>query len=155
MDDFAAEFLNAIDCLESAATGGNDVIDDDDVITGLDGAFDESLGAVSFGFLANHEAEERPLLCGGGDEDTSDDRIRPDAHATKSGEFDIFEEFEEPPGDLEESFGAEGDLFAIEIVRGFFSRGECEVAKLEGSLADEIHEAVAVEHRDLEVRSEK
>ena len=155
MDDFAAEFLDAIDSEQCTAAGGNDVVNDDDVLSGLYGAFDESLGAVPFGLFSDHKAEELSLLCGGGHEDSADDRIRPDAHATEPGEFNIFEEFEESPGDLEESFGAEGDLFAIEVVGGFFSGCECEVAKLEGSLADEIHEAVAVEHRDLEVRSEK
>lgn len=149
MDYLAAKFLNTIYGLEGTATGGDDIVDNDNAITGLDGAFDEPLGTVPFGFLANHEAEEWPLLCGGGDEYATDNWVRPDAHATKPGEFYVFEEFEESPGDLEKSFGAEGDLFAIEVIGGFFSRGECEIAKLEGSLADEIHEALAVEHGEL------
>ena len=139
MDDLAAEFLHPINGLQRTAAGGDNVIDDHNSVTRLNRAFDVALRPVAFGFFANHEALHRAILRGGCDEHSSDNRICPDRHPAKASEFDVLQQCQQSVRNLHQSFGAERDLFAIQVICGFFSRGEGKIAKLEGSFSNQIH----------------
>ena len=95
MNDFAAKFLDSIDRLQSAAAGGDDVIDNHHFVTGLNRTFDIALSPVAFCFFANHEALQWAILGGGGDEDAADDRIGSNRHAAEAAEFNVLQKFQQ------------------------------------------------------------
>ena len=145
---FQAEFLNALDGFERRAAGGDDVFDNGHSVAGLNGAFDVFIGAVAFGFFTHQDAGEREVADAGERDGGRGDRIGADGHAADGlGERALLgEQIEEALADEDRAAGIEGDLLAIEVVFGFFARGEGEVAEFEGAAADEIDEGLAVVH---------
>ena len=137
-DDFAAEFLDAVDGLESGSAGGDDVFDDEDFIAGFDGAFDEFLGAVVFGFLADDEADEVGLRLGSEGDHAGDDRVCSDGQSADGVVFEVADRFEHGSRDEVEAAGVQGDLFAVEEKVRLLAGSEGEVATQEGSFEIEI-----------------
>ena len=130
------------------AAGGDDIIDDDHVVTGLEVAFDLFARAVAFGFLADGEDLQRlvRVLGGGGHADGEGDRIRAESHAADGIDLEVLGvDFRAHgvPAEVADEIGAEGierGDAAIDVEVALFAGGEGEVAGADGFFEQEFLE---------------
>src|SRR5262245_34309256 len=135
---FAAEFTDAVDCLQGAAAGRDYVIHDHDLHARLDRAFDESLRPVPFRLSADEKPEQLSAAPPGGREHAADDRVGADRHAADRLEVEALQEVEQPFADELQAFGMQRNLLAVEVIAGLLPRSESEFAEFEGPLTKEL-----------------
>jgi hypothetical protein len=167
-----AGFAGGFDCGNGGTTGGADVIDDDDVGTGFEEAFDLAAGAVGFFGFADQEAlDERggAFVWGGFAVQLEDARELEDlvvvgegpgagaggvgdegvgTHGEAADGFGardvVANEVVENEAGEAAAFGVEGGDAAVDVVVGLFAAGKGEVSELEGEGSEEIKEGAFV-----------
>ena len=165
--DMHSGFTGGLDCGDGGAAGGADVVDDDDVCTGREEAFDFASGAVSFfgfadeesldesrgeigGFVAEVEfggeledlvvVGEGPGAGTGGVGDEGVGSHGESAYGFGVGDVMADEVVEDKAGEAA-AFGVEGGDAAVDVVVGLLAAGEGEVAELEGEGGEEVEES--------------
>lgn len=143
--DVAAFTFDDVDGFESGAAGGDDVVDDDDVLTGGEVSFDLFSCAVAFWFLADGEDLDcfvGVLVCGR-DADGEGDGVGPECHAANGldGEFFGMDfRADRVPADIADHGCAErvhGGDAAVDVEIGLLSRGEDEASGADGFFEQE------------------
>ena len=141
----AASIFDGFDGFEGGAAGGDDVIDDDDVLAGGEVSLDLFAGAVAFGFFADGEDLEGFLgvAAGGGHADGEGDGICAEGHAADGVDGEIFRmdlRADGVPAELADHGGAEGvegGDAAVDVEVGLFAGGEGEGAGADGFFEQE------------------
>ena len=111
--DFSAFALDGVDGFEGGAAGGDDVIDDDHVVAGLEVSLDLFAGTVALGFLADGEHLQRfgRVLGGGSHADCERNRIRAERHAADGIDLEVLRVdlgADCVPGEIADEIGTEG-----------------------------------------------
>jgi hypothetical protein len=162
-------FAGGFDGGDGAASGGADVVDDDDAGAGLEETFDLAAGAVGlFGFADEKAVDEggdwfgtfvaefefagefEDLVVvgegpGAGAGSVGDERVGTHGEAAYGldpvgiGDVLADEVVEDEAGETA-AFGVEGSDAAVDVVVGLLAAGEGEVAELEGEGGDEMEE---------------
>jgi len=165
--DMHSGFTRGLDCGDGGPAGGTDVVDDDDVCTGRQEAFDFASSAVSFfgfadeesldegggeiwGFVAEVEfggeledlvvVGEGPGAGAGGVGDEGVGSHGESAYGFGVGDVMADEVVEDEAGEAA-AFGVEGGDAAVDVVVGLLAAGEGEVAQLEGERGEEVEES--------------
>ena len=156
--DVHACFAGGFDGRDGAAAGGADVVDDDDLRSLFEEAFDLAAGAVGLLGFADEEAlQELRCRVGGieallegvpraGAGGVGDERVG--SHGEAADGFGLREmladEVVEDQAGEAAAFGVEGGGAAVDVVVGLLAAGEGEVAQLEGEGRDEVEQGGAV-----------
>lgn len=143
--DAAAVEFYGIDGFEGGAAGGDDVIDDNDVVAGLEISLDLFAGAMFLGFFADGEDLEgfRGIPAGGGHADGEGDGIGAEGHASDGMDGELFRmdfRADGVPAEVSDeggSEGIEGGDAAIDVEIGGFPRSEGEGAGSDGFFKQE------------------
>jgi hypothetical protein len=144
--DFPALALDGVDRLERGAAGGDDVIDDDDVVAGLEVALDLLARAVAFRLLADGENLERlvRVLGGGSHADGEGNRVRAERHAADGIDLEVLGvdlRAHRVPAEIADEVGAEGierGDAAVDVEVALFAGGEGEIAGADGFFEQEF-----------------
>lgn len=146
--DFSAFALDGVDGLEGGSAGGDDVVDDDDGVSGLEVSFDLFAGAVAFGFLADGEDLEGfvGVFGGGGHADGEGDGVGAEGHAADGVDVEVFGvdfRADGVPSEVSDERGAEGvhgGDAAVDVEVALFAGCEGEGAGADGFFEEERFE---------------
>lgn len=153
--DFSSLALDGVDGLEGRAAGGDDVVHDDDIVPGLEVAFDLLASPVTLGFLADGEDLEGfgRVLGSGGHPDGEGDRVGAEGHAADGVDFQMLGvDFgtDGVPAEVADEVGSERierGHAAVDVEIALLAGGQGERAGADGFLQKEFLEGGGgVEH---------
>ena len=156
-DDVHAGLLGGLNRSDGGATGGADIIDDNDVGSDLMKAFDATTRAVCLLGLADEEAVDDltvvrcavvvlVVVPGAGRGGIRDQRVG--SHGEPADGFGLWEvladEIEENEAGEAAAFGVQSCGAAVDVVVGLLAAGEGEVAQAEGVGGNEMQKVGAI-----------